>query len=167
MTIPQDLRFSPLSGLDRDEVIGIFNYYIENSDAAFLDNPVSSSFFDRLFELVGGYPSVAVRDEKNTLVGFGMLRPHNQLPAFRHSAGIAYFVRPGRTNQGIGEKMLMHLEEKGRTVGISCILAEISSRNEGSIRFHMRHGFTECGRFRNVGKKSGRFFDTVWMQKEI
>jgi L-amino acid N-acyltransferase YncA len=63
--------------------------------------------------------------------------------------------------------MLDHLEREGKKRGISCILASISSLNEGSIRFHARHGFNECGRFRNVGEKKGTLFDTVWMEKEI
>ncbi|WP_243669404.1 hypothetical protein [Methanoculleus chikugoensis] len=33
------------------------------------------------------------------------------------------------------------------------------------MRFHRRHGFVECGRFRNVGSKHGVLFDVVWMQK--
>ena len=63
--------------------------------------------------------------------------------------------------------MLGYLEAEGRKRAVGCLLASVSSLNEGSIRFHRRHEFTECGRFRNVGSKRGVFFDTVWMQKEI
>ena len=63
--------------------------------------------------------------------------------------------------------MLGHLETAGKAQGIRTILASISSLNEGSIRFHERHGFIECGRFRNVGLKRGMVYDTVWMQKDI
>jgi phosphinothricin acetyltransferase len=49
-------------------------------------------------------------------------------------------------------------------MGVDTFLAHISSLNEGSIRFHLRHGFTECGRFRCVGRKRGHDFDMVWMQ---
>ena len=51
----------------------------------------------------------------------------------------------------------------GRVVGFA-FLAHISSANQASIRFHSRHGFTECGRFREVGEKHGTVFDMVWMQ---
>jgi L-amino acid N-acyltransferase YncA len=167
MSRSTDLKFTPLSESDGDEVIRIFNYYIEHSDAAFFDDPIPPAFFGQIRALVGDYPSVAVRDGNNTLVGFGILRSHSPLSAFRHTADITYFVRPGRTGAGIGQKMLAYLEEEGRKAGISCILTEISSRNEGSIRFHLKNGFRECGRFINAGKKDGRFFDTVWLQKEI
>lgn len=160
-------RFTPITTSDGEALIEIFNHYIEESEAAFLEEPVSPAFFERLLPYLKIYPSIAVRDDQETLIGFGMLRPHNQMPAFRHTAEITCFIRPERTGQGIGRRMLQHLEEQGREDGIKNILACISSRNEGSIRFHIRSGFTECGRFKDAGRKWGRFFDTVWMQKEI
>ena len=44
-------------------------------------------------------------------------------------------------------------------------LARISAENEGSISFHKKHGFVECGRFRAVGQKGPKVYDMVWMQK--
>ncbi|MDX2435876.1 MAG: GNAT family N-acetyltransferase [Acidobacteriota bacterium] len=58
-----------------------------------------------------------------------------------------------------------HFVTDGRRLGITNFLAHISSGNEGSIRFHARHGFTECGRFLKVGEKAGRTFDMVWTQR--
>lgn len=40
-----------------------------------------------------------------------------------------------------------------------------SSHNTGSVRFHQRHGFVECGRFLQVGIKSGQPFDMIWMHR--
>ena len=77
------------------------------------------------------------------------------------------FVQPEMTGMGLGAQMLAYLETAGKEKGITTILASISSLNEGSIRFHERHGFTECGRFARVGIKNGIVFDTVWMQKFI
>ena len=63
--------------------------------------------------------------------------------------------------------MLNHLVDKAKQKGIWSILASISSLNEGSINFHKKNGFIECGRFKNVGRKKGQIFDTVWMQKML
>ena len=35
----------------------------------------------------------------------------------------------------------------------------------GSINFHKNNGFTECGRFKKVGKEKGQIFDTAWRCK--
>lgn len=159
--------FSHLEASDRTGVVDLFNYYIEHTDAAFPETTVPYEFFDLSMQIARGYPTVAVRTQEATLAGFGMLRPHNPIPAFARTAEITYFIRPEETGKGIGTRMLQHLETEGKKQGITVILAHISSRNEGSIRFHHKNGFFECGRFRNTGKKRGILFDTVWMEKEI
>ncbi len=52
-------------------------------------------------------------------------------------------------------------------MGVDSILAGMSSLNEAGLAFHARHGFAECGRFRGIGRKRGRDFDVVWMQRAI
>jgi len=157
----------PIEQTDRCAVIDLFNYYIENTYAAYPERPVPYEFFDLLLAVSKEYPTVALRGSDGALAGFGMLRAHNPMPAFARTAEITYFIRPELTGRGFGSAMLEHLEAEGKKRGISCILASISSKNEGSLRFHARHGFMACGRFRNVGEKWGTLFDTVWMEKEI
>ena len=114
-----------------------------------------------------GYPTITVKDEIGEILGFGMLRAHNPIPTFSQTAEITYFIKPEYTSRGIGSKMLNHLVNEAKQKGISSILASISSLNEGSINFHRKNGFIECGRFKNVGRKKGQVFDTVWMQKML
>jgi phosphinothricin acetyltransferase len=52
-------------------------------------------------------------------------------------------------------------------MGLNSILASVSSLNEASMIFHLRHGFVECGRFRNIGWKQGQAFDVVYYQKML
>jgi phosphinothricin acetyltransferase len=158
-------RFSPITNADGKEIIDLFNYYIGNSYAAYPEQKVPYGFFSLFLEAAKNYPSVVAHPENGPLAGFGLLRPHNPMQAFRHSAEITYFVQPELTGKGLGTQMLAHLERAGKEMGITTLLASISSLNEGSIRFHERHGFIGCGRFARVGIKNGIVFDTVWMQK--
>ena len=63
--------------------------------------------------------------------------------------------------------MLKRLISDARKMKIKTLLASISSRNKESIAFHKKHGFIECGRFKDIGRKRGKLFDVVWMQKVI
>lgn len=157
--------FFPLSSNDREEVIDIFNYYVENSFAAYPERRVHYEFFDILLQFTVGYPTCIAKNNNKTILGFGMLRPYSPMPTLAGTAEVTYFVRPGCTGKGIGSAMLEYLLRGAREKGLHCILASVSSFNEGSIRFHSHHGFSECGRFREVGKKHGSLFDIVWMQK--
>ena len=88
--------------------------------------------------------------------------------AFSHIAEITYFIAPDHRGKGIGKSMLDGLLARAREKGITSILAGISSQNEPSQTFHKENGFLECGRFLNMGRKSGlEDFDVVWMQRMI
>jgi phosphinothricin acetyltransferase len=114
-----------------------------------------------------GYPFLVAKDGEGKVLGFGLLRPHNPMPAFSRTAEITYFIAPDHTRKGIGGKMLDRLLAEAREMGITSILASISSLNPGSLAFHEKHGFRECGRFVGIGRKKGREFDVVWMQRMV
>lgn len=162
-----DVRLEPLASRHRAPVIDIFNYYIETSFAAYPDRKVPYEFFDRLLLSLEGYPAFVAEDENNKVLGFGMLRAFLPFSVFSKTAEISYFIRPEATRKGVGDKLLTTLIQKADTRGIKTILASISSLNEPSIKFHLKNGFIECGRLKNIGEKKGQLFDVVYMQKML
>lgn len=159
------ITLSPIGKDDSRQVMDIFNYYIENTFAAYPEHPLPDDFFDMLLIMSSGYPTVVAKAEDGSVTGFGLLRPYNPMPAFFKTAEITYFLKPGFTGQGIGKAILDYLLDMGKEKGINAVLANVSSLNEESIRFHVRNGFSECGRFREIGKKKGQVFDVLYFQK--
>ena len=123
--------------------------------------------FDMLLQMAHGLPTATIKDEGGNTLGFAMLRPHNPMPTFSRTAEVTAFMHPDHTGKGLGKQLLDSLEQGAAEQGIATLLASISSLNPGSIAFHKKNGFVECGRFSNVGKKKGQLFDTVWMQKAL
>ena len=162
-----DYVMSLISNEDRKSMMDIFNYYVENSYAAYPETKLPYEAFDMFLQMAQGYPTAKVKDKNGRVVGFGLLRSHNPIPAFSKTAEITYFIHPDHTGKGIGTKLLRLLEKEGMQKGITNILANISSLNPRSVDFHKKNGFIECGRFKNVGRKKGKPFDTVWMQKML
>ena len=162
-----NFTIQPIARDDCQQIIDIFNYYIENTFAAFPENPLPYKAFDMFLQMSGGLPTGSIKDESSRLIGFGMLRIFNPMPVFSHTAAITYFIDPVHTGNGLGRQLLEYLEKEGRKKGITTILADICSLNSGSINFHRKNGFVECGCFKQVGKKRGQVFDTVWMQKMV
>jgi L-amino acid N-acyltransferase len=165
----RDMRtvLEPITLADREEIIDIFNFYTEHSFAAYTGSPLSYEMFDVFMQSSWGYPAVTARDESDAVIGFGMLRPYSSIPTFSCTAELTCFLKNGYTGRGIGKIILDHLETKGQSMGITSILASISSLNEGSVRFHLNNGFSECGRFKAIGEKRGVKFDVVYCQKMI
>jgi len=148
------------------EVMEIFNFYIETTNAAYPPQPLPEVFFGKIMDMTAGYPAFTILSDKK-VVGFCFLKPHNPLPTFRRSAEITYFIKKDYTGLGLGKMALDILEQEAPKFGIRNILASISGDNEGSLNFHLKNGFTECGRFKDAGEKFGKTFDIVWMIKKL
>ncbi len=162
-----DYRLMPVSIEDGKAIIDIFNYYADNSFAAYPEGGVPYELFKLFLDMAQGYPFLVAKDGNGRVLGFGFLHPHNHISVFSRVAEITYFIAPEHTGRGIGSQILERLSSWARENGITSILASISSLNPGSIAFHKKNGFVECGRFAGIGRKKGKDFDVVWMQKMI
>ncbi len=162
-----EYSISPIRPEDREPIIDIFNYYVENSFAAYPESKLPYQAFDKFLKMSIDLPTGTIKDQNGKLLGFGMLRTFNQVPVFSHTVEITYFIDSDYTGKGIGKTLLEFLERMGRESGITIILANISSLNTGSINFHKKNDFVECGRFKKVGKKNGQIFDMIWKQKML
>jgi phosphinothricin acetyltransferase len=157
----------PLAPSDQIPVMDIFNYYIENGFAAYPERPFGYEFYERMLASTQGYPTAALVSPQDGVIGFGFIKPYHPMPAFRQTAEISYFIKAEYTHMGLGERILEYLIAEGAKLKINNILAQICSLNEPSLKFHVKHGFTECGRFIGVGQKKQVWFDVVWMQRRI
>jgi len=151
---------------DLPSVLKIFNYFTENSMAAYGDEPVG-------LEFVLGFKEMAVEEcfkvieYDKEIIGFGLIRKYAKGSTFKATAVLTYFIMPEHTGKGLGTKMLHQFTSSAKEKGIKNLLAHISSENETSLNFHRKHGFTECGRFKSIGVKFEKEFDVVWVQKVI
>lgn len=149
---------------DWQAVTAVFNHFVTDSFAAYPEQPVSGDFFKKRHLDSPDFPFL-VAELNGEVIGFAYLSAFHPVPTMKRSATLTYFIHPDHTGAGLGSTLLDLLLAAGRHLGIRTYLAHISSANEGSIRFHTRHGFTECGRFLKIGEKAGRSFDMVWMQR--
>lgn len=117
-------------------------------------------------QALGGYPAYVVKHQAE-VVDFGALKPYLMPDTLARTAEVSYFILPGHTGQGLGARLLDTLIGEARARGVDNLLANVSSLNEGSLRFHERHGFVQVGRFPKVGRKWDQDFDLIWLQKAL
>jgi L-amino acid N-acyltransferase YncA len=162
-----DYSFEKMSESHRGAVIDIFNYFIKHTFAAYLDEAVDDLFFGRFLAMSRGYPALVIKTGHHQVVGFGFMRPHYLPASSRRAAEVTYFILPENSRKGLGTALLdLFVQEAGRR-GIDTLLANICSRNEESIRFHLKNGFQESNRFTRVGRKFKADFDVVWMERQL
>ena len=161
------ITFEMMDIIHRRSIMDIFDYYVQNSTAAF-PAILPNHFFGMLMGKRRGYPAYAVLDsDKLKVVGFCLLSAYSPFSTFKQTATISYFISPDHIGQGIGEQCLEKLETEAIRMGIKIIIAEISSENHPSLKFHQKHGFKTCGALKNIGNKFDRNFDVVYMQKDL
>ncbi len=162
----ESIYFENLDASHRKEVMDIFNYYVENSFSAYPEKKLHYEFFNKFLEMTKGYPAYTIKTN-NKIVGFCFIRAYNPFPVFNETAEITYFIDKDFSGKGIGKLALAKLEEEAEKIGVKTILASITSENIDSLNFHKKHGFTECGKFTEAGRKFGKSFDIIWMVKKI
>lgn len=163
-----DITFTPLEEAHRHTVMEILNYYAEHSFAAYPEMKLDHQYFDMFLMTAKKYPAYVVKCIGGAeMAGYCLLRPYNPLPVFKESAEVSYFLKKEFIGQGLGAKALGRLEEDARVLGIKNLFASVVSHNETSRRFHQKNGFSECGCFKDIGKKFGKSFDIIWYQKVL
>ena len=156
----------PVDDGDGPDVLAILNHYISNSFAAYPEQEHPPETFGLLAQMVlpGSFWAVVANGQ---LAGFAFLSPFLHAATLARTAQVTYFIAPEHTGKGLGVLLLDKLTELARHAGVDNLLAHISSLNDGSIRFHRRNGFETCGEFKNVGRKNGKDFGVIYMQKFI
>jgi phosphinothricin acetyltransferase len=162
------MKFENMGIEHQKSIMKILNYYIENSTAAFPTATLPEQFFPMLMEKTKGYPAYAIFNaETQEMTGFCWLSAYNPFSTFKETATISYFIAQDNVGKGIGEQCLKRLETDAIQMGIKHIIAEISSENQQSLKFHAKHGFKTCGELKNIGNKFNRNFDVIYMQKDL
>src|SRR3990172_6168542 len=150
---------------DRDGISAIFNHYVEHSFAAYPEQPVDVTFVDSMKKIIYGDAFFVVETAEKKMAGFAFLKKYHPSSAFNRVAEAGYFIVPEYTRKGLGKRILNHLENEARRLGVDTFLANISSLNQPSLAFHKKQGFSECGQFNKISRKFGQDVDIVWMQK--
>lgn len=149
---------------DADDILAIINYYIANSTSYFSETPLQTSSISDLLNAKSALPRYVVLSGKE-LIGFGYAYNFRPESTFSQTVKLTYWLKDGFTRKGIGSQLYNMLENELRKLNISNILVNISSENMASLNFHRALGYKECGNFKKIGFKNGRYFDLIWLQK--
>lgn len=146
----------------------IYNAVIEHSLAVWSEQAVDDAERRTWFAAKrAAEEPVLVAVARGEILGFatyGRFRNHSGYDA---TAEHTLHVREGARDAGTGSALLEAIIDRARGAGKHVIVAGVGAQNEGSLRFHHRHGFTEVGRMPGVGSKFGRRLDLVLLQREL
>ena len=103
-----------------------------------------------------------------SVCGFAYASPWRPKSAYRHTVEDTVYLSPGCTGRGIGSALLGTLLAGCAAAGARQVIAVIADTgSDASAALHRRFGFTQAGLLSGVGRKHGRWIDTLLMQKEL
>lgn len=160
-------RVRPAAAADLDGINAIFNHYVLHSTCIWEDAPETADGRRAWLAAHDASHPVIVAEEAGAVVGWASLSAYNGRPGWRHTVEDSVYVHPDRLGRGIGSRLLADLLDRAARLGHRAVVAAICSDQPASIRLHVRHGFAEVGRLREVGFKFGRWLDAVHMQRLV
>ena len=155
---------------DAEPVAEIFAHYVATSVATFEEvAPTAADWRRRLGGLAAqNLPFLVAADGDGSVCGFAYASPWRPKPAYRHTVEDTVYLSPGHIGRGIGSALLGTLLAGCADAGARHVIAVIADTgSDASAALHRRFGFTQAGRLSGVGRKHGRWIDTVLMQKDL
>lgn len=153
---------------DLSAINDIYNHYVRTSTTTYQE--IESTPQERLEWFTARDPRHVVTvaeidvDGIGTVVGWASLNVFRARSAYRFSTENSVYVHEDHFRKGIGDALLADSIVRAREHGFRTILAGIDADQSASIAIHAKHGFVECGRMKEVGRKFDRWLDVVFMQ---
>lgn len=167
-----DIRTATIQ--DAERLVEIYSYYVEHTAITFeYETPSVTEFASRIENTLKKYPYIVIEDE-GKILGYAYAGPFKTRAAYDWSCELSIYLEYGQQRKGYGRALYEELTKRLKAQGIlnlyACIAdppVEDEYLTKDSERFHKRLGFTKVGTFHQCGKKFGRWYDMIWMEKMI
>lgn len=158
-----------LAEADLPAIQAIYAHHVLHGLASFEEEPPSveemRSRWQKVIDL--GLPYLAAELD-GAVVGYSYAGAYRPRAAYRFTVENSVYVRDGLAGRGVGKALLDELIARCEAGPWRQMLAVIGNRdNEASIALHRRCGFRLIGILDSVGRKHGRWVDTVLMQRAL
>jgi phosphinothricin acetyltransferase len=122
----------------------------------------------RMAKVMGsGWPWLVARDADGAMLGYAYASQFRDRAAYRYACENSIYIRDDQRGRGLGKALLAALIEASEQLGFRQMIAVIGGAEPASVALHAALGFTHTGTMRSIGRKHGRWLDTVYMQREL
>lgn len=152
---------------DIPRILEIYGPYVENTVCSFeYVVPNVEAFTKRFLKITAQFPWL-VWEENGTVLGYAYGSRPFERAAYQWSAEASIYICPEAQGKGIGKKLYAALEKLLQIQGYRKVFAIITTANEASVAFHRAVGYRYIATMPDCGYKFGKWYGTVWMDKEL
>ena len=170
------MKILPVTLDDAEELLAVYAPYVTKTAVSFeLEPPTVDEFRGRIAAVTAKYPYLKAVDDDGRILGYAYAATFIDRRAYDRTVETTVYLREDVRGRGIGSALYTALEDSLRAMGILNLTACIAyPRTDpdpyltmASPKFHERRGFRPVGTFHAVGRKFERWYDILWMEKEI
>lgn len=166
------IRIARLS--DAEALLALYTPYVEETAVTFeLTPPSLEAFGQRIANTLKGYPYL-VAECDGKLLGYAYASAFRPRHAYLHSAETSIYIRKDYKGKGLGRRLysaLTQLLQAQNIFNMEACIAHCEPADEyvpqASRLFHEKMGFRLVGCFNNCGRKFGRWYDMIWMERIV
>lgn len=159
---------------DAEALLAIYAPYVEGTVISFeYQPPTVEEFAGRIRRILEKYPYL-VAQAGGEVLGYAYAGPMSDRMAYHWAVETSIYVRQDNRKTGVGRLLYQALERAlaaQNIVSLNACIAwpevedEYLTRN--SVQFHQHMGYRKSGHFHRCGHKFGRWYDIVWMEKDL
>jgi L-amino acid N-acyltransferase YncA len=154
---------------DVPEIARIYGHWVRHGFGTFeFDQPGEDEMARRRADLLAGRYPYLVAECDGAVKGYSCAGPYRTRPGYRFTCESSVYVAPDVQRSGVGKALLSQVIARCEQAGYRLMIAVIGdSLNASSIGLHAAFGFTRAGVLCAVGRKHGRWVDTVFMTRAL
>jgi phosphinothricin acetyltransferase len=165
----QDTTIRFVAPDDLEAVTGIYNHYVVHTPITFdLEpyTPQARRAWIEQFAPATRY-QLYVAEREGRVVGYAGSVRFRPKAAYDTSVETTIYLDPAAQGVGLGARLYEVLFDALSGLDIHRVLAGITLPNDPSVALHRRFGFEQAGIMREVGRKAGRYWDVLGMDRAL
>jgi phosphinothricin acetyltransferase len=111
--------------------------------------------------------TLVATEEKEGIVAYAATGPFRPKEAYETTVEASVACSPQWTGKGLGTALYRELFRLLASEDVRRVVAGISQPNPASNALHQRFGFVPVGTFSEIGRKFGKYWDVLWMEKPM
>src|SRR5262245_37051578 len=164
-----DLRLRRGVETDLAALTELYNHYVEHTPISFDLERFEIEQRRLWFASFGssGRHQIFVAEAEGRLLGYACSHMFRPKAAYASSVETSVYCTPEAVGKGLGRRLYDRLFEALAPEDVHRAYAGVTLPNPASVGLHEAIGFRKLAVYHEVGRKFGRFWDVLWLEKSL
>ena len=149
---------------DFSKIAAIYNEYIRLGNATMEEKIHDEKDIAAWVNKFNKRERLYVLEVADEVIGWGIIKRYSDRNGYRFAAETAVYLTSSQLGKGYGSHMKKYLIEQARLLEYRHLIAKIFAKNETSVQYNLKLGYTLVGTQKNIGFKNGEWQDIIILQ---